>query len=250
MRAAAVHTERLSVRFGTVDALRAVSVTVPDGSFVSIIGPNGAGKTTFLNVVLGLLEASAGVIEVFGNRPSALPKSMVGYIPQRKTIDPQFPARALDLVVTGIRGAWPWRIRSEERALALAAMERCKVAALANRAVGALSGGELQRVYLARSIMRNPKLLVLDEPAAGLDRLGEADLYHILEGYRADTGATVLMITHDWEGARSHASHALLIADGLTAFGPPEEVAREDRLLEVFGHTGHRAATHRGDGHA
>jgi zinc transport system ATP-binding protein len=244
MSVPAIEAERVSVRFGDYEALRGVTFAAPEGAFVALIGPNGAGKTTLLNAVLGLQPIDRGSVRVFGKGPNELPAALLGYVPQVKTLDRSFPGRALELVVTGIRRAWPWRISGEERAAALAAMEQTDVARVADRPIAKLSGGELQRVYLARCLVRKPKLLVLDEPGAGMDLAGEADMYHILEHYRRDRGATVLMITHDWEGARTHASHVLLMDRGIAAFGPPEEVAREERLLQVFGYAGHKAATH------
>ncbi len=244
MTAPAIDAERVSVRFGDHDALRGVTFSVPEGAFVAMIGPNGAGKTTLLNVVLGLQSVDHGNVQLYGNPPHNLPAESLGYIPQVKTIDRSFPGRALELVVTGIRRSWPWRISANERSAAIAAMEKTGVARVAERPIAKLSGGELQRVYLARALVRKPKLLVLDEPGAGMDLAGEAEMYHILEHYRRDNGATILMITHDWEGARTHASHVLLMDRGLAAFGPPAEVAREERLLQVFGYAGHKAASH------
>ena len=250
MNTSAIDAERVSVRFGDFDALRGVTFTLPDGAFVALIGPNGAGKTTLLNVILGLQRIDHGSVRVFGHDPAALPADKLGYIPQVKTLDRTFPGTAMELVVTGLTRSWPWRVKPAQRDIALAAMEQTRVARVATRPIAKLSGGELQRVFLARSLVRKPKLLVLDEPGAGMDVAGEAEMYHILEKYRHDTGATVLMITHDWEGARVHATHVLLMDRGLAACGPPDEVAREERLLEVFGHTGHRSVSRGGGNHA
>ncbi len=234
-----VEARHIHVRYGAVEALHDITFGVPEGAFVSIIGPNGAGKTTLLSVLLGLESPTAGEARLFNRPPPALPAGMLGYIPQLKTMDRAFPALALELVATGLRRSWPWRVRLAEREACLAAMARTRVDHLAARPVSALSGGELQRIYLARCLVRRPRLLILDEPAAGMDAAGEADLYHLLLDYQRESGATVMMITHDWEGARVHASHVLLLNRTLHAFGPPAEAAREDRLLEVFHHAGH-----------
>jgi len=247
MNAPAVETERVCVRFGSHHALRDVSFTVPEGAFVAIIGPNGAGKSTLLHVILGLQRADQGIVRLFGDYPERFRAQDIGFVPQLKTLDRRFPAKALELVVTGITRRWPWRVRPKEREQALEAMERTGVARAADHAIATLSGGELQRVYLARCLVRQRRLLVLDEPGAGMDVAGEAEMYHLLQDYQKANGATVLMITHDWEGARVHATHVLLMQQGLAGFGPPEEVAREERLLQVFGFTGHRAAS-RGSG--
>ena len=179
-----------------------------------------------------------------------MPADDIGYLPQLKTLDLTFPAVVLELVVSGLRHAWPWRIRNEEREAAIEALRLTGVDALAERPVAVLSGGELQRVYLARSLVGRPRLLLLDEPGAGMDVTGEAEMYHVLEAYRSETNATVLMVTHDWEGARAHATQVLLIDRALVGFGPPEEWADETRLLQVFGHKGHIGATHEDSGDA
>lgn len=236
----AVTMEGVSVRWGAVEALRDVSFSLPAGAFLAIIGPNGAGKSTLLNVLMGLQRPTLGRATILGTNPEAAPLENIGFIPQVKTLDTQFPAPAVDLVVTGVRRGWPWRIRPAERTAALEALAQAGAAHLADRQVSRLSGGELQRVYLARCLIRKPALLMLDEPAAGLDMAGEAAMHHLLEEYRRASGATILMITHDWEGARTHASHVLLMAKGLAAFGDPAQVASEARLLDVFGYTGHR----------
>ena len=250
MTHAAVSLRGVHVRFGATEVLRDISFELAPGAFLAIIGPNGAGKSTLLNVILGLEPCSEGSATLFGAAPENFPGVQLGYIPQVKTLDRSFPARTLELVVTGLRRAWPWRIRSEEKELALAAMATTGVAHLANRQLSQLSGGELQRVFLARTLVRRPRLLVLDEPAAGMDVSGEAAMYHILDAYQRETDATVLMITHDWEGARFHASQVLLLNRVLLGFGAPREVARDENLLRAFGHIGHVKISHGEHGYA
>jgi zinc transport system ATP-binding protein len=227
------------VRFGEYQALDAISLRLPEGAFMAIIGPNGAGKSTFLKALLGLLEPTSGSVRVLGNAPRSVPRESIGYVPQIKTLERSFPAVALDLVLTGLLGRWPWRVRAAERSLALGAMERTTTAHLAERPIGHLSGGELQRVYLARSLVRRPRLILLDEPASGMDALGEADMYDRLEDYQGETGATVLMITHDWQVARHHADFVFVMDRHLVSFGPPDESLTEDHLRQAFGHAGH-----------
>lgn len=240
----AIRLHNVGVRFGDVSALDRVNVQIEEGAFVALIGPNGSGKTTLLNLLMGLLQQTAGTVEVFGEPPSRLPAMQLGYIPQVKSLQRRFPARAIELVATGLRPAWPWRLSASMRAAALAAMEQCGIAHLAERPVGQLSGGELQRLFLARSLARKPRLLLLDEPAAGMDLAAEAALYHLLMDYRKQQPCTILMITHDWEGARAHASHALLLNRTVLDYGPATDVANERALLALFGHRGHVEATH------
>lgn len=244
MIAHAIEARGLSVRFAEYTALAPLDVAIDAGSYVAVIGPNGSGKSTLLNAFLGVCKPSAGTVRLFNSDPADIPANDIGYLPQLKTLDRSFPAVALELVVSGIRQSWPWRVRPAEREQALAAMKQTGVEDIADRPIAALSGGQLQRVYLARSLVHRPKLLLLDEPGAGMDVAGEAGMYHLLEEYQRATGATVVMVTHDWEGARTHATHALLVDRGLVSFGPAAEVATPQRLLELFGHAGHLVATH------
>ncbi len=243
MNPAAIETEGLRVRVGATLALDDLNVSVPPGTFTAVIGPNGAGKSTLLRALLGLLTPEAGRIRLFGEPLAHAPAEWLGYVPQFKTHDLTFPARAVDLVVSGLRRSWPWRASRGERAKAEAALARAGAGHLADRLLPGLSGGELQRVHLARALVRQPRLVLLDEPNAGMDASAEADMYHVLEAYPAQTGATVVMVTHDWEGARYHASHVLLLHRQLIAFGPPADVLEERRLSQAFGHAlpGHAA---------
>ncbi len=239
MNVAAVEVEGLEVRLGRHVALEAIEFRLEENGFLAILGPNGAGKSTLIRVLLGLQPPHAGSARIFGRPAGKNPAHEVGYIPQIKTLDRQFPALPLELVVSGIRGSWPWFIRRAEReqameALAIAGMDR-----KLGTPLGQLSGGELQRVYLARSFVRQPRLLLLDEPATGMDALGEADMYRLLENYRARHNATILMITHDWDVARHHASHVLLLNRRQTGFGPAGEVLAGDALRRAYGHVGH-----------
>ncbi|MER3444503.1 MAG: ABC transporter ATP-binding protein [Meiothermus sp.] len=247
MGALAVQTFELGVRFGDFQALYGVNLAISPGSFVAIVGPNGAGKSTLLKVLLGLDPGNlrdgearlTGRTEVFGQAPKALPPGWVGYVPQVKSFDRSFPALALEVVVSGLRRAWPFRITPHEREVATAALEQVGAAHLAGRRLGRLSGGELQRVYLARSLVRRPRLLMLDEPATGVDAVGEADLYRHLEAYQQQSGATVLMITHDWEAASHHASHVLLLNRTVIAYDLPAVALCHECLSRAFGHVGH-----------
>lgn len=235
----AVEIEDLTVKYGDHVALEDISLQIPRGAFVAIVGPNGAGKSTLIKTILGLVRPASGKVLVLGEPLERLDPVRVGYVPQFKTLDRSFPALAEELVVSGLRRAWPGRITRGEREKALTALERVGAAHLAGRPVSRFSGGELQRVYLARAFVRQPELVVLDEPATGIDVLGEADMYRLLEGYQKQSGATLLMITHDWEAAYHHASHVIVLNRRLIGFGQPERALSERCLREAFGHVGH-----------
>ena len=228
---ATVEAEGVSVRFGDVTALEDVSFHIDPGDFVAVLGPNGSGKTTLFHCLLGL----TGFTGTITNRAHR-----VGFVPQIKTFDRTFPGRAVEVVASGITGRWPgWRDRRHfpqaRQALAGVGADH-----YADRSLSGLSGGQLQRVYLARALVHSPELLLLDEPAAGIDRVGEHDLYEDLESYQAEhPHVAIAMITHDWDVARHHAGKSLILNHRVIGFGPSAEVLTDDCLRQAFGHMGH-----------
>ncbi|MES3629051.1 MAG: metal ABC transporter ATP-binding protein [Longimonas sp.] len=244
-----IQIDRLTVQRGAQTALRDVSLTVDPASFVAVVGPNGAGKTTLLHVLLGLINPTGGHVRVLGHAPGR-DAPRIGYVPQVKTLDRTFPAEALDLVCSGLAHRWPfWRSqRATERARA--ALDTVGAASFANALLSDLSGGQLQRVYLARCLVHEPELLLLDEPATGVDATGAADLYELLDAYQAQHGATIVMVTHDWNAAYHHATSVLLLDKRCVSYGPPEEALGADPLREAFGHVGHAHAMLQGGGPA
>jgi zinc transport system ATP-binding protein len=234
-----VEAEGVTVSFGDVTALDSVSFRIDPGDFLAVLGPNGSGKTTLFHCLLGL-TAYHGTIANRARR--------VGFVPQIKTFDRSFPGRPVEVVASGITGRWPgWR----DRRLfprAREALAGVGAAAYTDRPLSALSGGQLQRVYLARALVHSPELLLLDEPAAGVDRVGEHDLYEYLEGYQADhPEVAIAMITHDWDVARHHAGKSLILNHRVIGFGPSADVLTDDCLRQAFGHMGH--AHELGGGH-
>ncbi len=235
----AIEINNLSLNFADIKVLENINFKVNEGSFVSIVGPNGAGKTTLMKVLLGLVKFNTGEVKIFGKSPTEVDPALVGYVPQVKTMDRNFPALAIELVTSGLSRRWPWFVKGEEKQRAIEALSLVKANELANRSLSELSGGELQRICLARSIVRNPKLVVLDEPATGIDAIGEADLYNLLEAYQEKSNATILMITHDWHVANHHSDFVLLLNRKQVSFGPPAESLSESNLRMAFGHIGH-----------
>jgi len=234
-----VEVQNLSVVFGYHQALIDVSLNIPENAFVAIVGPNGAGKSTFIKALLGLVNPSSGIIKINGRSPRNVSPGDIGYIPQVKTMDRTFPAIAIELVLTGIDYRWPWKLDNLNTDQANDALKQVGAEHLAHRQISKLSGGELQRVCLARTIVRKPKLIMLDEPATGIDAIGENDMYKMLEAYQTASNATVLMITHDWHAATHHADYVLLLNRKQISYGPPVEALSEDNLREAFGHIGH-----------
>ena len=165
MSSAAVELRDVGFSFRETPVLEGVSLSVESGDYLAILGPNGSGKTTLLRLILGLLEPDRGSVRVFGETP-AKARGRVGYVPQRAAFDLDFPIGVLDVVLMGrLAARRPLRFFSgDDRAIALGALEKVEMASHADRPVGALSGGQLQRVLIARARAREPHRLLHDEP--------------------------------------------------------------------------------------
>ena len=236
----AIEVNNLSVTYGSNTIIRDLNFRVSEGSFVCIVGPNGGGKTTLMKAILGILQPSSGFVRINGNKPTEITADVIGYVPQIKTLDRNFPALPIELVVSGINSRWPKFITANNKFIAMEALRQVGAEHLAGRQLSNLSGGELQRIYLARSLVKKPKLLLLDEPALGIDYLSEKDINKLIDEYRTDSKATVVMVTHDWESAYHHADYVLMLNCTQICFEPPEKAFSEDYLRLTFGHIGHK----------
>jgi zinc transport system ATP-binding protein len=193
----AIEIEDLDFRFnGGPRVLEQVNLRIAEGDFASVIGPNGGGKTTLIKLVLGLLTPSAGRIKVFGTTPlKARPR--IGYMPQHATMDPRFPVRALDVVMMGRlgRGLTVGSYSAADRRAALDALAQAGLQEVGATPFSDLSGGQRQRVLLARALVIDPDMLVLDEPASGLDQKVEKDFFDLLKDLNQHL--TVVLVSHD-----------------------------------------------------
>lgn len=218
-----VEVSGIDVTIAARAVLKDVSADVRGGEIVSLIGPNGAGKTTLIRVILGLLRPRRGTV---ARRPGLV----VGYMPQRFTVDPVLPlsvGRFLSLAVRG-RGA---AARDARRA----ALEEVGVGRLLDSPLYDVSGGELQRVMLARALLRDPHLLVLDEPTQGVDVGGQADLYRLIGSIRERRGCGVLLVSHDLHLVMSATDRVICLNHHVCCAGHPEAVSRDPAYGELFG---------------
>ena len=229
----AVAFEDVSVTIGGVRILESVSAQVPTGSSTAIIGPNGAGKTTLLLALLGQIPFS-GSIRFATDRSGQAPR--LGYVPQRLEFDRGLPLTVMEFMVMGQQRLPLWLgVRRRQRREALAMLEAVKADHLAGRRLGALSGGELQRVLLALALEQRPEVVILDEPAAGVDVRGEQLLCELLERFRREQGFTQLMVSHDLSVVAAHATHVICLNRRVTGEGPTQSTLRPDVLAATFG---------------
>jgi ABC-type Mn2+/Zn2+ transport system ATPase subunit len=224
-----VIVKNLSVRYGSHEILHDVSFSVPEGEIVAIIGPNGSGKTTLLRAILNLAPFT-GSIRVFGAAPKDLDSvaARIGYVPQRLDIDRSMPLSVEELLRLFSRG--------DARHCDLhAALRDIDASPLIHRRIGALSGGEFQRVLLALALLGKPELLILDEPLAGLDVEGEGVFYELLEKLREKRKLTALIISHDLSAVYQHATRVVCINHRMLCTGTPKKVLTHKTLDEMYG---------------
>jgi iron complex transport system ATP-binding protein len=230
---------RVIYRGATTPALDDVSFTVAAGEFVAVVGPNGSGKTTLLRALLGLVPAVAGQVMLDGRPLGAWSRralaEMIGALPQRE--EPAFPLTIEEAV---LMGRWSRlgpvaAAGAADRVAVAEALARCDLANFERRGIDTLSGGEWQRVRLARALVASPRLLLLDEPTAALDMGHEMELFELLRSLVRD-GLGVLVITHDLNLASRYADRMVLMHRGrVVASGMPAEVLRADILSQAFG---------------
>ena len=229
------------VELGGRRVLDGVSFEVARGEFAALCGPNGGGKTTFLRAALGLVPLAKGSIEVLGARPGAATAG-VGYLPQTKSFSGSFPARVVDVIAAARRGAWPFRVNGPERERALAVLARVGGEHLVDSSLRGLSGGELQRVFLARALARDPALLLLDEPTAGVDGRGRVEFLELLAGIAAREDLAALLVTHNAAAVRRLADRVVYLDGTVRAWGAPHEVLdREWERASAFSGHDHAA---------
>lgn len=197
MRAQEIVTlEDVWVHYDGISILEGVSLVVEKGDFLGIIGPNGGGKTTLLKVILGLITPSRGKVTILG-KPPGKGSRYIGYVPQYNLFDRDFPVNVRDTVLmgcNGIRGLFR-RYTSEDRERAREALRTVGMLSYQDYQVGKLSGGEQQRVFIARAMVSRPKLLLLDEPTASVDSAMQTDFYELLDRLKQEI--TIIMVSHD-----------------------------------------------------
>lgn len=245
-----------------IPALDCVSLQVNAGERLGILGPNGGGKSTLLKLMLGILAPTGGSITIFGRSPrDARRERLVGYVAQRVEAELAFPISGRDAVLMAVElDTKPWRRASaSERSLAAESLERVGATPFADRPVGTLSGGQLQRVMIARALARSPRILLLDEPTVGIDPSGQQRFGELVTRLRAELGLTIVIVSHDVRAIAAGCDRVACLSRTLHYHDSPAgltpavlaEVFRHD-LLGAFGDVhleAHRASECAEPGH-
>ncbi|MFO0803009.1 MAG: metal ABC transporter ATP-binding protein [Gemmataceae bacterium] len=231
----AIEVHDLTVAYGEKPVLWDIDLAVPPGVLMAVVGPNGAGKTTLIKAMLGLVRPVAGEVLVSGKRYS--PRSQtVAYVPQRGSVDWDFPTTVHDVVTMGTYGRLGWfrRPGAKERSDAMAALGRVGMEGFATRQISQLSGGQQQRTFLARALVQDAPVYLMDEPFQGVDAVTERAIVEILRELRS-RGRTVLVVHHDLHTVAEYFDHATLLNVRRIASGPVAEAFTEANLRAAYG---------------
>lgn len=211
--------EKIEKSLASRKILQGIDLSIAESQIVTLIGPNGAGKTTLVRILLGLIQPDSGSVQ----QREGL---RIGYMPQRIHIEPTLPMS----VIRFLKLASP---KAEKHIDEL--LNQLNIRELSEQQLISISGGELQRVLLARALLRDPHLLILDEPAQGVDIAGQADLYELIGKIRNDFGCSVLMISHDLHLVMSSTDEVICLNHHVCCHGKPDQVSVDPAFLELFG---------------
>jgi manganese/zinc/iron transport system ATP- binding protein len=225
----------LTVAYDRRPVIWDIGFQIPPGSLVGIVGPNGAGKSTLLKAIMHLVPMTSGRIEIFG-LPWNRNRHRVGYVPQRESVDWDFPISALDVVTMGLYREIGWcrPVNRRHRAAAMKALEKVGVADLAGRQISQLSGGQQQRTFLARALVQDADLYLMDEPFAAVDAATEQAIVSILRGMKQN-GKTAIVIHHDLHTVPEYFDYVILLNMRIVAHGPVDTVFTRENLERTYG---------------
>lgn len=249
MSTAAVELINVSVVLNHFAVLSNVTASIPRGKVTALIGPNGAGKTTLILAIMGIVPYKGEIL--FSGKDAREGRPRIGYIPQHLDFDRGLPLTVLDFLALSSQRLPLWIGYSRSaRKLALKALQEVGVEHLSNRKIGHLSGGELQRVMLAMAISRQPEILILDEPAAGVDVDGEALFCDFLSRVQKEAHITMILVSHDLSVVSGHAEHVICLNRNVKCQGGALEVLTPESIMGVYGpHASLYKHLHTGCGH-
>ena len=225
----------LTVAYHQKPVLWDVDYNTPKGKLVGIVGPNGAGKSTLIKSCLDLIPKTSGRVLIYG-KPYKQNRDKVAYVPQRESVDWDFPVNALDVVCMGSyrKIGWCLPVLSKHRKKAMQALDMVGMADYAKRQISQLSGGQQQRIFLARALMQNADIYLMDEPFVGVDAATEKAIVSILQNLKNE-GKTVLVVHHDLQTVMDYFDDVILLNMRIVASGKTEDVFTKDNLIKTYG---------------
>ena len=233
-----VELEGVDASYGEVRVLEHIDLTVEPGDFLGIIGPNGSGKTTLVRLMLGLREPDRGAVRLFGHAPATFRQwGRLGYVPQRATLDPALPVTVREVVATGLvagRGLFG-RTGARERRRVDDVLAQAGMQAHGEARIGALSIGQQQRVLIARALVSNPELLILDEPTGGVDPEAQTSFYALLRHLNRERDVTLVLVSHDIGVVAKEVTKLACLNRRLIFHGRPADFLSDAALTALYG---------------
>jgi len=225
-----IEVKDVSFSYGNGQVLKGISFQVHKGDYLGIVGPNGSGKTTLIKIILGLLKPQQGSVKVFTSR--------IGYVPQKATnFDENFPVTVREVVAMGRyskKGLFK-RLSSKDKKIIHKVIEETGILEFADRLIGELSGGQQQKVFIARALATEPEVIFLDEPVTGIDEKSQDDFYNLLRKLNQEKKLTLVLISHDIEKVLEESMHIACIDHTLTCHSSPQEYLKSTSGLDFLG---------------
>lgn len=228
-----IQIENLTVRYGDAPVITDICLDVYEGDYLGIIGPNGGGKTTLLKSIIGLVKPVHGKISIFGKNPDKT-RGLVGYVPQITALEKKFPIRVREVVLTGrLNGSFRifHKYSDDDLKVADDLIERVGIGKLSNRMIGELSGGEFQKMLIARALAADPRILLLDEPTASVDAGSRDQIFALLK--EINKKVTIILVTHDLLAISSYVRTLACLNETLVYHGGTE--LSEEAVKTLYG---------------
>lgn len=231
----AIEINDLTVAYNYKPVLWDIDLTIPEGVLMAVVGPNGAGKSTLIKSILGIVKPLAGSVQVF-NKPYDKQREKVAYVPQKGTVDWDFPTTALDVVMMGTYGGLGWikRPGAKEKKASLEALDQMGMLSFKDRQISQLSGGQQQRIFLARALVQNADIYFMDEPFQGVDATTEKAIVKILKTLSI-AGKTVVVVHHDLQTVPEYFDWVTFLNVKKIATGPIKDIFNDDNLIKTYG---------------
>ncbi len=229
MNSKAIELKNVNIKFNLNPVLKDINLTIEENDFMAIIGPNGGGKSTLLKIILGILKPDSGEVLIFGKKPEDA-RQLMGYLPQKVSFDHDFPIDVYHTVLSGrYRGLFKGHTKDDEIAV-IKALKDMNIFDLKDRQISRLSGGQMQRVFIARAIVREPKILLMDEPMASIDPEMQNSFYSLLS--RLKNKMTIILVSHDVGTVSTQVDKIACLNSTLYFHGPVEDAA--EGLEELY----------------
>lgn len=237
-----VIAKNINVNFGHLEVLKDVSFDVEENDFLAIVGPNGSGKTTLMKALLGLINITSGEF-ILSN---TLSKQDIGYLPQSSFLqDKHFPATVKEIIATGLPSQSIFRRSKKQEKAIHQISELLDIEHLLSKKIGYLSGGQHQRVLMARALVKKPRLLVLDEPTSALDPKIREEFYTLIKQLHSHERVSIILISHDMQSVNEYAKNILYLDQKVIYFGSTSDVCNSEALIQQLGAQAVVALCHR-----